>query len=400
MNTLKSDICFRNINLTGAFLALAAQNSGLKVTIVLPSTLNWDYEPEITPYYPISFNQFWNSYTNIRFIENISSLFPNLVYPVRIFTFNSTKKINAKTIEAFDFLLKREMDHASLPLNPSDYEVFKPFEENLHAGALSFEYLFDRNKAIIDLLVACKQKGARVISEDDYEKSTTIQSNSVLCQQFNKEENRVIIKNYHLNFKNDLRLITDKVEIQIQKLGDDTLLKFNMLKKIDLQEFTNQCCSQLTNIGFKDTDNFRPKLKSIYGSLTECNTLFNKDKNIINDININNLAKYYFGIEKRISKQIGKKILLKKTLNPVKQNTISADKFRQIQNTCDEKFDLAKQTGVPYLKFKYFFYRYPEKIDDFIEIAYEQMNQTRDAELIWDNIEKEYQIFLMKDLLS
>ena len=98
MNTLKSNICFRNINLTGAFLALAAQNSGLKVTIVLPPTLNWDYEPEITPYYPISFNQFWNSYTNIRFIENISSLFPNLVYPVRIFTFNSTKKINAKQV--------------------------------------------------------------------------------------------------------------------------------------------------------------------------------------------------------------------------------------------------------------------------------------------------------------
>lgn len=400
MNTLKSDICFRNINLTGAFLALAAQNSGLKVTIVLPPTLNWDYEPEITPYYPISFNQFWNSYTNIHFIENISSLFPNLVYPVRIFTFNSTKKINAKTIEAFDFLLIREMDHASLPLNPSDYEVFKPFEENLHAGALASEYQLDRNKAIIDLVVACKQKGARVISEDDYEKSATIPSNSFLCQPFNKETNRVIIENYHLNFKNDLRIISDKIEIQIQKLGDDTLLKFNVLKKIDLQEFLDQCCSQLTNIGFKDTDNFRPKLKSIYGSLTECNILFNRDKNIINDIYISNFARFYFEVEKRISKEIGKKILLKKTLNPVKQNTISADKFRQIQNTCDEKFDLAKQTGVPYLKFKYFFYRYPEKIDDFIEIAYEQMNQTRDAELIWDKIEKEYQTFLMKDLLS
>jgi hypothetical protein len=400
MNILKSDICFHNINFTGTLLAFAAQNAGLKVTIVLPSNLNWHYDPEITPYYPVSLKQFLKSYSNIQFIEKLSSLFPNLVYPVRIFTFNSLEKIEAKTIETFDILLKRDRDHASLPLNPTNFEVFKPIEKNLHSGVLAFEYRLDQNKAVIDLIRFCKQKGARIISEEEYKISKADSRVIVSCQPFNYEYNSFRIDNYHLHFQNDLRIISDKIEIQTQRLGNDTYLRFHLLKKTSQQEFIDQCSSLLNNFGIENISNLKSNLESIYLSLTESKTPLHYDDKILNELSIIELYSNYLTIEKRVSKLIGKRIRLKKALEDIKQNAISSNSFRQIQNECDEKFDLAKQTGVPYLKFHYCFYRYREKIDDFIEQAYEQMNQTRDPELIWNRIETEYQTAVIKELLS
>lgn len=59
--------------------------------------------------------------------------------------------------------------------------------------------------------------------------------------------------------------------------------------------------------------------------------------------------------------------------------------------TCLEKFDLAKQTGISYSEFKKLFYRYGTGIDEMIEYAYDTMNEIRDAEKIWDYVERLFQ---------
>jgi len=400
MQTLGSDICFVNINFTGSLLAFAAQSAGNQATIVLPSTFNWNFEPEITTYYPVSLNQFLTSYSNIRFVEKLSALFPNLVYPVRILTFNSKEKIKAKTIEAFDILLKRDRDHATFPLNPENFEHLKHLKENLHSGALAFEYRLDRNMATIELIKLCKQKGARIICEDDYKKSEQDPNKTIFCQPIDHESNEIIIKGFSTNFKNDLRIISNEIEIQIQKNGNDTIFRFNSNDSVDISTFKEDCSLMLNSIGIQNIETIMAELGRINPSRKEYIKVCQQNSTVLEDLPISFLPANYALIEKQISKLIGIKINLQKTLNKLKNNEVTASSFRQLQNECDEKFDLAKQTGVPYQKFQCLFFRYHNKIDDFIEKAYERMNQTRDEAFIWQNIEEEYQTSIIQELLS
>ena len=400
MQTLGSDICFVNINFTGSLLAFAIQSTGNQATIVLPSTLNWKFEPEITAYYPVSVNQFLTSYSNIRFIEKLSALFPNLVYPVRILTFNSLEKIKAKTIEAFDILLKRDRDHASLPLNPANFEHLKHLTENLHSGALAFEHRFDRNMATIELIKLCKQKGARIICEDEYKRSESDANKTIFCQSNDYKSNEIIIKSFDTNFKNDLRIISDKIEIQIQKNCNDTIFRFNSNNRTNIQNLREHCTLILNSIGIQNIAPIMTEFGHINLSKTENKITDQQNNNVLEDLPISFLPTNYPLIEKQVSKLIGKKIDLKKPLNRLKNAKVTASSFRQYQNECDEKFDLAKQTGVSYQRFQYLFYRYYNEIDNFIEKAYEQMNKTRDAEFIWQKIEEEYQTSIIQELLS
>nr|MDA3927829.1 hypothetical protein [Prolixibacteraceae bacterium] len=70
--------------------------------------------------------------------------------------------------------------------------------------------------------------------------------------------------------------------------------------------------------------------------------------------------------------------------------SMNGENFRIIQNECDEKFDLAKQTGIEYKHFLALFYRYRNDIDTLIDNAYKLMEQYRNPQKIWTEVEAQH----------
>ncbi|HPB05705.1 MAG TPA: hypothetical protein PKX60_05650, partial [Prolixibacteraceae bacterium] len=92
-----------------------------------------------------------------------------------------------------------------------------------------------------------------------------------------------------------------------------------------------------------------------------------------------------------ISKKIRKRIKFRTWFSQRVAANIDTQAFKQIMADCDEKFDLAKQTGIDYHRFCYYYYRFSKDIDILTEQAYEEMNSTRnDPEKIWEKVEKQY----------
>jgi hypothetical protein len=114
--------------------------------------------------------------------------------------------------------------------------------------------------------------------------------------------------------------------------------------------------------------------------------------NHLSDPEISNLKKYCQKEGKKISKATGKNIRFIKTIKALKYNRLDGFGFRKLQEECDEKFDLAKQTGIEYQEFCYYFFRYCNDIDDLIELAYQQMNESRaNPHLAWKKVELDFQ---------
>jgi hypothetical protein len=216
----KTDICFYGLNFTGSLMALSALKSGLTVTIVLDQPLHWEYEPEVVTLYPLQLNKLFLSKRRIRFFAKISSLFPSLVYPLRILAISEGSKIQSKTINLIDTVLKRDRDIASLPIVFEGYADFHLLKNQFGKGLLVQELRFDRNMAIIEVLRKCREAGAQIVSDLS---AATVKSGSIIkCLPYQIRTRTLRIENFQLGFKNNLRIFTTDFEITTQVIDNHT----------------------------------------------------------------------------------------------------------------------------------------------------------------------------------
>jgi hypothetical protein len=393
------NLCFYDINLSGALIALAALRSGLKVAMIINQPLNWNFEPEIITLYPLHFRNIFQSISKIKFFEKISSLFPSLVYPQRILTVSKEIKFRSKTVYLIDLMLKREREIASLPVNFTKYPSYHLLENQFKNGLLAQEFRFDRNMAIIEILQKCKQIGAVIVKDDSNIQEKGDHKTKFICLPSQRNDYELKIEGFRLGFNNNLRIVNRNFEMTSQVCETSTIFNFSIKKKFNKDLFLKHVYTIFKSIGIETPDKYKEELSSVYDKLTSITRQELFDNYFINDPGIYDLNTLYRKSGKRISQVTGKKIQLQKRIKLLKSNHLNGSFFRQHQSECDEKFDLAKQTGIDYDKFSYYFYRYHDIIDHFIDSAYEQMNNDRvNPHRVWEKVEKEYIIQVEQEI--
>lgn len=386
------DLCFYDFNFTDSMLALAALQSGLKVLIVIDQSFDWDFDPEIVTLYPVQFKGVFRSVRNIKYFEKISSLFPSLVYPQRILTLSEGKKFRVRTVSLIDFFLKRDREIASLPINFSKFPSFQIFSNRFQNGLLVQEFSFDRYKAIIDMLLICKSLGAKIISNASASQHEVKENSFFTCLPIQCKTRKLIIENFRFNFSNNIHIETNGLEITSKVQELKTCLYFRLKRNIAQDDFLTNVLSLLKSIGVESAEMYQNELITIYYNIRQDRFHNITDKQLLYDHNISVSEINCRKDARRISKAIGKNIRLNKMIKSLKNNRFDGIGFRQLQAECDEKFDLAKQTGINYESFCYFFYRYRLSIDELIELAYLQMDTNRtNPQMVWKLVEQDFQ---------
>jgi hypothetical protein len=396
-NSGNFDLYFFDFNLSGALLALAALQSGLKVTIIMEKPLNWEFDPEIVTLYPLRLRKMFKSIGSINYFEKISALFPTQVYPQRILVVSEKRKFHSKTASIIDFFLNRERDIASLPINFTKYPSFQILKNHFQNGLLVQEFRLDRNMAIIEILRKCKKAGACIVS-DSSSLNNRLEGKCVFtCLSSQRKASELKIENFSLGFSNNIRIETSDFEITSIVRESNTHLYFLEKRKSKKTDFVNHVLTILKSLGIESPEKYKAEIRSIYNFLDYKNIEIQH----IKDSDIQNIEKNCRKACKSISNALGKNIRLKKMIKSLKGNRFDGYSFRKLQTECDETFDLAKQTGIEYEPFCYFFYRYRLSIDDFIESAYQKMNTIRnDPQRIWAEVEKEYKDKIEIELFS
>jgi hypothetical protein len=393
----ESDLCFHGFNFTGALIALAAIYSGLQVVICVDKLVNLDFKPEIITLYPLSLDRFSSSVSSKRLLKKIASFYPSLIYPQRILTISDQKKFNASALSFTDFLLKHDREEASLPVQFSNYKEFQSLENCFKNGALIQEFRFDRNMALVCLLQECKFHGARISGSFGNVNSKT----TIICPETGSNIREVVIDGERLNFNNNIRIINRYFETIVQKMGNSTVIRFQFIKPVNNQFFLEKALSYMKSLGIKTPEKYCDKLNAIYLTETENNLRYNNNSLIVYDSEIVDMKRYCRKIVRKVSANLGKNIRFKRWLASIKEVSLDGDHFRKVQDLCDEKFDLAKQTGIDYCLFCYFYFRYSNSIDEFIELVYEQLEVNKEeANIAWVKVEKVFQEHMVDKILN
>lgn len=382
----ETDICFHGINLTGALVALAALQSGCKVSIELNQKPDLQFLPELIALYPISAFELPNSVSRFKLLQKIAGFYPTLVYPQRLLTLVEDTRLKAKKLSFFDLLLGREREEASMPVRFSKYDQYKSIEQFFENGAMISEFRFDRNMLLIGLLGECSKAGARIFINSSSIKSKA----TVFCTQ-QPALRQIYFSESEFLFKNNLRIVMPQCEILLQKTENGFISEFQTKQKNITADFCQKAAKYLQMAGAKQPeDQIIDAMLKLFSDKEES---LNHDSKqiIIRDTNLYALKKECNAAASSISRKIRKRIKFRTWFNKRETANIDTTAFKQIMADCDEKFDLAKQTGIDYHRFCYYYYRFSKDIDILTEQAYEEMNSTRnDPEKIWEKVEKQY----------
>jgi hypothetical protein len=391
-----ADLCFEGINFTGALLALAAAHSNMKVVIALEESPDFTFQPELVTLYPLDLGNYFNYLSSISLVEKIASYYPSLVYPQRILTIMDNKKFLAKKLSLTDSLLKRERDEASLPFRFSNYEQYKVLENHFLNAALIHEFRFDRNIALVYLLLECKRQGITIIKKRT---GVTTRTTVICSRRWGKSIEISIDANFP--FSNNLRIINPYFETLVQKAQGTFNIRFVFLKQISEKLFLEKAITYLKYLGINIPENIHNQLKEDYHSSLKNSFQEGENNLTIEDFPLTSIKKNCKEISSKLSEKAGRKIRLESWLRTIKPVRLNGEHFRQVQSVCDEKFDLAKQTGIEYDRFCYYFFRYSDMIDEFTEQAYQQLEYDRTGQIeIWDKIEKHFQQQIEEMILS
>jgi len=392
---------FHGFNLSGALLALAALQSGVKVDIIIDQPLKWDFEPEITTLYPLQLRKMFQSLRSIRYFEKIASFFPSLIFPQRIIMVVEERKIRSKTATIIDFFLKRDREIASLPINFTKYPSFQILKNQFLNGLLVQEFRFDRNMAIIEILLKCKKSGAIIVSDFSALKYTVREKSVLTCLTTQREQRELKIENFRLGFSNNIRIETEDFEITSIVRESNTHFYFLKKRKSKQVDFVNHVLTILRSLGIESPERYKTEIVSIFNHLEKIIIIETNNRHQLYDSDIHEIEKKYRQGGMNISNAVGKNIQFKRMIKLLKNNRLDGNSFRKLQTECDEKFDLAKQTGIEYECFSYYFYRYRQAIDDFIELAYQKLNSHRsDPQRLWETVEQEFKEKIEAELFS
>ncbi len=388
----ETDICFHGINLTGALVALAALHSGCKVSIELNQKPDLQFLPELVALYPISAFELPNSLSRIKLLKKIAGFYPTLVYPQRLLTLVEDTRLKARKLSFFDLLLGREREDASMPIRLSKYDQYQSIEPFFENGAMISEFRFDRNMLLISLLGECCKAGAHIFLN-----SSSIKSKAAVFCTEQPAIKRMNFSGSEFLFKNNLRIVMPQSEILLQKTENGFIAEFQTKQKNITADFCQKATKYLQMAGAKQPED--QIIDTILKLFADKEESLNHDSKqiIIRDADLYALKKQCNAAASSISKKIRKRIKFRTWFSQRVAANIDTQAFKQIMADCDEKFDLAKQTGIDYQRFCYYYHRFSKDIDSLTEEAYEEMNSNRNhPEIIWEKVEEKH----LKQLLT
>jgi hypothetical protein len=366
-------IQFKGINYVGTLLAYLAQKSGINVNINLDKLPDTSYSPELSTLCPISHTQLPSAIQRRQNILKLSTLTPHLFYPRRVLLLSEKGKID-KLQNVFDILIKREREACSLPVNLSKNKAYKELASKFKSAVLVYEYQFDRNRATIELLKKAKKAGATI------SKGATPVTGTLKFTTESNTHTTFFIKSHKWPYPNDIRYSTPDFSIYFQRWNEGTRIGL-ILHNTDSnkEKIISSIIELLLNIEIPVND----EVKNHFN-----NFIFNTNKkDLITEPSLFVLPKQLRKILKQASSLTNTSIRLSNVLKKDAISPMNQYTFRHFQQQCDEKYDLAKQTGIDYSVFSHLYYRYPTQIDDMIEEAYGMMATTRDPQKISKQIE-------------
>lgn len=364
---------FSGIDFTGALAAILLQQNGTPVTIELPETPSCHFIPELSCIYPASAKQIVSSYINYRYLLKCSSLSPHHFYPRKVLWLHD-KEAPKKVLQLFDTLSGREREGCYLPVNLKKTQDFNKLASFFGAATLVTEHRFDTNQATIDLLLKARQQGVKIIVHPE------TASSSVLIFSQNTKHAQISIEHAWL-YPNDIRYSNKNYTATLQAIENNTVLHiYRHNPHISPEALQHEVSLLLSKLQVPIPDGMPAIVQS----------LFRPVENGIEKTSVNTLRKSFSQIKKGLKKSGIVLPSASKLFSEQSQNQVTQAKFRELQNICDEKFDLAKQSNIEYQHFARLYYRYPVEIDNMIEKAYDMMNTTRNGKKIWEQIEAEH----------
>jgi hypothetical protein len=381
-DSLSIDLLLKGFNFTAGLLALSALRAKLKVTLQLSEELNTSFQPELSCYYPQKISETINAVKNIRFLLKCSKLAPSLFLPQRVLTFSTLTNRKTYLNNTVDSLLRRDRESASFPINTSKYPEYINLSKYYSQASLVYEVRFDRNRAIVELLKQCLENGLKIIPNIQTPLSKII----LQCTPYQPLHHTIEIKDFKWPLKNNLWIEYHNFKMTVQRVMNGTLVEFFFNNTINLANFQNTVHEEFEKLNIPISEILDHQLQEIIKKNHQKYTISNSH---IEDPNLTQLRAYSHQLHQNISTQLGSYINIDAAFNAFKNEEMSGDNFRNIQNECDEKFDLAKQTGIDYQHFMHLFYRYRESIDELIDKAYQQMNKERNPSILWKNTEQE-----------
>ncbi|MCF8362849.1 MAG: hypothetical protein K9G70_09535 [Prolixibacteraceae bacterium] len=358
------------VNYVGALLAYLFQVSGMNVKINLKDQPDTSYSPELSAICPTSYIQLPGAIKRRRDLLKLSTLTPHLFYPKRILMLSGNNNLQ----NVFDILTNREREACSLPVNLSKNKAYKELAPKFKSAVLVYEYQFDRNRATIELLKKAKKAGA-TISKGAAPATGTL--------KFTTESNThttFLIKSHKCPYPNDIRYSTPDFSIYFQRWNKGTRIGLILHNAVPNKE---KLLSSIIELLLKIEVPVNDEVKNHFNDF-----IFNTNKkDLIAEHSLFDLPKQLRKLLKQASSLTNTYIRLSNALEKDAISPMNQSTFRYFQQQCDEKYDLAKQTGIDYSVFSHLYYRYPGYIDEMIEEAYGMMATTRDPEIITRHIE-------------
>lgn len=276
-----------------------------------------------------------------KWVELLAQMAPHLVLPRKTVIFSSKRQWGA--VKLNDWILKNTDYDKTRLLKTESYEDFSQFATNKFTEALlTTEYQINYSRFCIELSKKIKEKA------DKFEVSDAEES---------IKPNSYVVKDFVPNNLNDIRLITNSAEIIL--INKDGKL-FVYPVKVENEEVLLMNIQQLI-----------PSVQKLEPN-EDCFFADRSFEGFLTGVNSKSVS-----FDKAIK------------LNGAPENIAMGD-YRALQDLCDEKYDIAKQTGIDFRSFSVLFFRYGEQVDELTDMAYEMLSVTRDAESIWKKCEEEF----------
>jgi hypothetical protein len=390
-------IVFKDINLTGAFLALSALKSGHEVEILLPYPPCLDYLLVTTHFYPLSSSEILNSNEIKKSFNTRFSLFPWLIKAQRVVLFTPNTIPGPKKIYLTDKLLHLDREEATFPISfeKKDFSLQNPFDNP--KGLSIREFQTDYHMAIIETLLKCKELGGLIQIGHNTEQHL-YGSVVIIC---NSKPSKLLLEKTKPNLSPPTHYLIKTADfeliISIERMG--VFLQFITINCPDKDHFCGFIKNLFPKMGIQYNQNIENRLGFTFSSFTNSVRLNEKGEIILPELSLSEISKNLKKTTAVLRTQHNLKIKTDLIPKGIIINHLSEEEMRRRRFECEEKYDLVKQTGIDYSRFSDIFHRYYNQIDDMIECAYSGINPDN-TNLAWVKAEERMNERILNTLLQ
>ena len=329
--------------------ALFALISGCNGNILHFSSMKNGDLPFLTHLFPYKVKEMPGRRADLLFLNDLFRIFPYLLRPQRVLNLWQNNNMGSKYLFSVDKLMGRDRLNASYIIKLNDNKTLEGINSDFFNFAISSsEYMID-SLGLFRALMKKKLAMGNIFSAHNEE------INAIQLQTLYPFD-------HHIHYRDEA------FGFQIIKYKD-----LFYWAPYQLSGTNTELSHILTNMGFIVDENTR--------------ILLDKSINITADLEP---VSPILSTLKKMSKAKGLSTnSLKNYIYKNKADECIDGNYNKVFDWCDSFFDEAKQTGITYQKFQNFFFRYGPEIAYMTERAYELMNETRDADIIWEKAEKE-----------